>query len=133
MTNVIPSQFNRSEVFIQVSGSLGSLSASNVYFPSPLKNVTLLPPSISAYNFTTINSNSASVTIKSSAVAPFVFLSTSLPGTFSDNGFLLLPGAPVTLTFSGWTAFDVAQLAQSLQIKSLFDSYSAGHAEASLM
>ena len=65
--------------------------------------------------------SSATVTVSASAPAAWVFLETAVEGWFSDNGFILLPHEPKTLTFTGFEPFDAQALEASLQVRSLWD------------
>ncbi len=54
------------------------------------------------------------ITLTAAALAPFATLEADLPGRFSDNAVLLVPGTPVTLTFTpageGTPAFTLRHL-----------------------
>ena len=57
---------------------------------------------------------------RSSAVAAFVVLECDgLPGTFSDNAFLLLPWQPKRVTFTGRAPFELADLETAVSAVSL--------------
>jgi hypothetical protein len=56
---------------------------------------------------------------RSSAVALFVALECDIPGTFSDNAFLLLPWEPRAITFSGRAPFQLVDLQQAISAVSL--------------
>jgi len=73
-----------------------------------------------------VNVTSASLTVSSTAAAPYVWLETVIPGRFSDNGFAILPGEAVMVDFTAWAPFDPQQLIQGLKIRSLRDTYTRG-------
>ena len=64
---------------------------------------------------------SVDVAVHSDHVAVFVTLTTRAHGRFSDNAFLLLPSAPLTLQFVpfGEAALDMATLKSSLRVEHL--------------
>ncbi|XP_033967913.1 beta-mannosidase [Pseudochaenichthys georgianus] len=63
------------------------------------------------------------VTLHSSAVAPFVWLDVgNIPGRFSSNGFLML-SANTTVSFNAWRPTSAAELSKALTITSLADVY----------
>lgn len=65
------------------------------------------------------------VTLRSAAVAPFVWLDVGgVPGRFSSNGFLMV-SRNRTVAFHAWRPTSVAELSSSLSVRSLRDVYSA--------
>lgn len=56
---------------------------------------------------------------RSSAIALFVALECDIPGTFSDNAFLLLPWEPKAVTFTGRAPFQLPDLGQAISVVSL--------------
>jgi len=64
--------------------------------------------------------------VSSRLVAAAVQLETEVPGVFSDNGFLLLPFEPRTVTFTGRSDFKASDLQQSLTVMSLADTLAQG-------
>jgi hypothetical protein len=68
------------------------------YFPTPLSQCTL---SHAAITGTVLSSNATAIRLEITAntTAPYVFLSSTLPGRFSDNSFTLLPNQPSRLVF----------------------------------
>uniref|UniRef100_H3C1U4 Beta-mannosidase n=1 Tax=Tetraodon nigroviridis TaxID=99883 RepID=H3C1U4_TETNG len=63
------------------------------------------------------------VTLHAAAAAPFVWLDVGdIPGRFSSNGFLMV-SRNRTVTFHAWLPTSVAELAQSLSVRSLRDVY----------
>ena len=83
-------------------------------FLAPVKLVALPSPNVTVEMLDPIwlmqsspfpaeaSSLSLVVRLASTAPAPYLFLETPLPGLWSDNGFLLLPDSPRTLTFTSW-------------------------------
>jgi beta-mannosidase len=67
--------------------------ADNYFYPSDLKDVTLLAANISVVNGTKLNSQEFQFSLITNAVSPFVWLDydAKIYGRFDDNGFLLLP------------------------------------------
>ena len=56
--------------------------------------------------------------LSSNAVAPFVYLeSRNVPGSFSDNGFTILKGMQIFMSFNSWETFDVKQFSSGLTIR----------------
>ena len=64
--------------------------------------------------------------VSSRLVAAAVQLDTDVPGIFSDNGFLLLPFEPQTITFTGRSDFQASDLQRSLTFLSMADTLSGG-------
>lgn len=63
------------------------------------------------------------VTLKSSAVAPFVWLDVgNIPGRFSSNGFLMVT-RNATISFDAWHPTSVSELSRSLTVTTLADVY----------
>ncbi len=56
--------------------------------------------------------------LSSNAVAPFVYLeSRNVLGRFSDNGFTILKGGQIFMSFESWEKFDVKQFSSGLSIR----------------
>eukprot|EP00455_Lapot_gusevi_P046655 TRINITY_DN6177_c0_g1_i2.p1 TRINITY_DN6177_c0_g1~~TRINITY_DN6177_c0_g1_i2.p1 ORF type:complete len:114 (-),score=13.23 TRINITY_DN6177_c0_g1_i2:42-383(-) len=110
-------------------GPAPSLLSRNEVFPAPLKSIVLSPPNIVVVSISSngkhVSGYSTDVTIQSDHIAPYVFLETTVPGRFSDNGFLLLPGVPTVVTFWGFDDYSVDDFKKHLRIVSLHDTYSA--------
>ena len=62
---------------------------------------------------------SVAITVTTDKVAVYVTLTTLANGRFSDNAFLLLPAAPLTLQFHPFGALDLARLKASLRVEDL--------------
>ena len=83
-------------------------------FLAPLKLVALPYPNVtlevlgpaqqpeSSSSAAAASSSTLAVRLSCTAPAPYVFLETPLSGVWSDNGFVLLPDSPLTLTFTSW-------------------------------
>ena len=70
-----------------------------------------------------LSQNSASVTIISDQVAPFVFIETGIQGRWSDNGFLLFKNEAKKIVFNGWENFSISQLKDSIRVSTLSDTF----------
>ena len=97
-------------------------AVADLHFLAPPKQAPLARCNIEVEVSSTA-SNEAELTVVSDQPAPFVFLSTSIRGRFSDNGMLLMPGQKHSVTSHGWEEFDVTELKKGLTVKSLRDSY----------
>ncbi|EDV27731.1 uncharacterized protein TRIADDRAFT_21862 [Trichoplax adhaerens] len=99
-------------------GAASSLYLSAFKHPELLKNPKLK---------VTVKSKSASSTykimIKSSAIAPFTWLSSgSIRGRFSDNGYLT-SDATTFIEFYAWQNITMKMLQKNLKVMSLYDAY----------
>jgi len=74
-------------------GSDGTM-ARDVFAPKPYKTYDLLPPGV------TCKVEGCLLTLTAQALALFVAVEADVPGRFSANGFAMLPGQPVMLTFT---------------------------------
>jgi beta-mannosidase len=95
----------------------------NDYFPKPYKAYELPRPSISAI-WAEVD-GVAAVTLATDATALFTTISVDAPGIFSDNSITLIPGHPVTLTFTprhGKTV-EIAALAASTRVRNLAETF----------
>jgi hypothetical protein len=99
------------------AAAAGSTVEAQPYFPVPLAKAKLLPasvevtvtPSSTTPSSTTVtstnevstneSSNSFTVKLVANTTCPFTFLSSTTPGVFSDNTFLLLPDEPREVEF----------------------------------
>jgi beta-mannosidase len=61
----------------------------------------------------------AECTVTASASAVFVTLETALPGRFSENGYIVLPGDSKSVTFFGWEPYTAAVLNEGLTVRHL--------------
>ena len=73
-------------------GSDGTLDG-DVFAPRPYKTYDLQPPEIDCR----VDGNHLTLTVQTLAL--FVAVEADVPGRFTANGFAMLPGVPVTLTF----------------------------------
>uniref|UniRef100_A0A8C5NAY2 Beta-mannosidase n=1 Tax=Gouania willdenowi TaxID=441366 RepID=A0A8C5NAY2_GOUWI len=77
-------------------------------------------------NITVSDDSGFSVTLRSSSVAPFVWLDVgNIPGRFTSNGFLMV-SANRTVGFHAWRPTSAAELSNALTVTSLMDVYGAG-------
>lgn len=109
-------------VSFYLSTDHGHVSPTNYHFLSSLKNaVGLLKPHITA-NISQ-QGDTFVFTLETSAVAPFVWLDVgSIPGRFSDNGFLMTKKTR-TVLFYPWKPTSKNKLKQSFRVTSLADIY----------
>jgi len=116
--------FSRQDCFIQLLcySNGNALLSENHYYLTSIANVTLFDPSISITNVQQIDSQTASVTLMSIAVAPYTWVSTSIPGRFSDNAFIIYPYTQTTITFYGTASFSSTDLQNTLQVMSVYDT-----------
>lgn len=63
------------------------------------------------------------VSVSTVAVAAYVWLETSIGGRWSDNSMVVLPGRDRLIEFIGYEPFDADTLVDSLQIRSIRDTY----------
>ncbi|XP_048365176.1 beta-mannosidase isoform X2 [Sphaerodactylus townsendi] len=99
----------------------GELSSpSNYYFLSSLKDAEGLQKPHLAVSVSQAQDHFRLI-LETTAVAPFVWLDAGdIPGTFSDNGFLLAE-KKMTVLFHPWEGTSVAELNKSLSLTSLTD------------
>ncbi len=74
-------------------GSDGT-SDRDVFAPRPYKSYDLVPSGLR------VEVDGARITLTTQALALFVAIEADVPGRFSDNGFAMLPGQPLTLSFA---------------------------------
>eukprot|EP01106_Pelomyxa_sp_JSP_P016845 TRINITY_DN649_c0_g1_i2.p2 TRINITY_DN649_c0_g1~~TRINITY_DN649_c0_g1_i2.p2 ORF type:complete len:125 (+),score=29.90 TRINITY_DN649_c0_g1_i2:326-700(+) len=116
----------RTETVLELSwreSPSGNVLSTNNFYLSGFQYVNLPKPTITVKSITSVDSKTATVTVVSSAMAPFVFLQTDIEGRFSKNAFLLKPGVTQQVTFYGASDFTTTQLQSTLTITSLRDSY----------
>jgi len=108
-------------VYLSAQDSTGAQLAENSYFFSQFNPLQISLPlaQVKIVSVTSTGSNSVNVTIVSDAITLFVQLSTTIPGHFSENGFLLLPQQLRVVSFSGWQGFDIEELQASLSLQFL--------------
>jgi hypothetical protein len=68
------------------------------YFPTPLSKCALSHATITG-RITSRNTSTITMEIASNTTAPYVFLSSTLPGRFTDNSFTLFPNNPIKLMY----------------------------------
>lgn len=94
------------------------LTSNVLYFAMP-KNLKLEKPEITRKIVR--NAKGYAVTLTTNKLAKNVYLFSEMDGRFSDNYFDLLPGEPVTVTFT--SEKDINDFESKLAITSLFDSF----------
>jgi beta-mannosidase len=100
------------------------LLSKNVFYFTSLSKTQLPQVNWKFANWHQTSDTTATFTLSASVPAAYVWLETPLAGRFSDNGFLYLPSAPLSLTFYSWTApLNITQLQQTLTITSISDTY----------
>jgi len=107
---------------LEAQDSQGNFLSFNVFYFSSLTVVTLFNPKIEIQDIQVVSSTQVNFNIVSQAVAPFVMVSTSISGRFSENGILLLPGQPMQMSFFGWETFTLQQFTNSVNVKSIYDT-----------
>lgn len=114
-----------------VNTNTGQELAATEFYLTPIAQVALPQATISITNVTQVSATHASVSLISTAFAPYTWVETAtIAGHFSDNGFLAPANTSVTLDFWGDAPFNVADLAASLRVRSIVDTYSAASARA---
>ena len=78
----------------------GELIEAEPFFPSSLAAAALSPAHIEAKVQYSAAAAAHTITLRTNTTAPYVFVSSTAPGEFSDNSFVLLPGTPRILTFT---------------------------------
>jgi len=117
---------SRADCFIQLLcfTNDNTIVSENHYYLTSIANVTLSNPSITITNVQQLTSQTATVTLSSSSVAPYTWISTSIPGHFSDNAFILYTNIPKVVTFYGTVAFSSNYLQSTLLVMSVYDTLS---------
>ncbi|XP_064391180.1 beta-mannosidase-like isoform X2 [Halichondria panicea] len=116
------------EAFLHYTVMIPKSGVSNYtgnHFPANFSKVALEPATITPSHFTSASATKVMFNLSSNAVAPFVYLeSRNVPGRFSDNGFTILKGGQIFMSFESWEKFDVKHFSSGLSIRSLQDTYS---------
>lgn len=139
-----------SDCVIVVTGTITSPASPPVWpWPSPLPTNTLprevvwlseprestILPAHLTFQVTNLSPDgtSATVQVTSDVLAVYVWIESSIPGSWSDNGLCVLAGETVSLTFTppaGEVVLSsVAEFQESLRITSLTDTFPASHWE----
>lgn len=84
-------------LFFDWQGDDGT-AAHDIFAPRPHKAYDLLAPRLT--NRVSETADGWQIALEAGALAHFVAVEADCPGRFSDNAFALLPGRPVTLTFT---------------------------------
>ena len=114
-------KLNPNEVFLLVTyrGYMSGVSAKNIFYFTPPKDLNLPVPEIK--KSVKANGFGYTVTVSSDKLVKNLYLSTTLPGDFSENYFDLLPGESREIQFS--TTRKDPNFADKITIKSLIDTY----------
>ena len=97
-----------------VAGRDGAVASSHPILYEAPKNLKL---HTDARVLFTVDPVTHAVAVTTDKVALFVTLTTLAQGRFSDNAFLLLPGAPKVVQFVPFEGFDAAELAATLRVE----------------
>ena len=81
------------------------------------------PPSSAAATRRSELAASVWVNVSTSAVAAYVWLETLIPGRWSDNSMVVLPGRDRQVEFVGYEPFEAAGFVDRLQVRSIRDTY----------
>jgi beta-mannosidase len=114
-------KLNPADLFLIVTyrGHMSGVTAKNIFYFTAPKDLNLPTPVISK----TVDASSDGYTVKLSSdkLVKNLFLSTTLPGDFSENYFDLLPGETRKVQFR--TTKKDPKIADKIVVKSLVDSY----------
>jgi len=113
-------------VILQLWDDNNRTVADNHFYLSSLADVQQwLPKAMITIQSVTAGSspNEALVTLMSSAVAPYTYISTPVVGRFSENGFVLFPAQARTFAFYGMQNFSISYFASSLEVYSISDGF----------
>ena len=84
----------------------------------------LLSPSPPTDNQHTVGlATSVWVNVSTTAVAAYVWLETTIPGRWSDNSMVILPGRERLVEFIAYEPFDSDGFVEQLQVRSIRDTY----------
>jgi beta-mannosidase len=114
---------NADEVFYILQWSVNSQVVAENWFYLSSFNSVVLPNVQFDVTVLELSGRTATLQLQSTAVAPFVFVESTLSGRFSSNGFLTLPNTPISLSFYGWEDFTLSELQKSLVVRSLRGTY----------
>ena len=112
----------------------GAFDEHVVHMTAPANLLIVAPVKLSVAVAAAPNADgSVNVTVAADAVALFVTLTAMAPGRFSDNAFLLLPGAPRNVTWipfvAGDAAADYALLAATIRVEDMSAYVGVGEGE----
>src|SRR5690242_6851582 len=100
------------------------VSTQHPFWLSPIATAHLQRSTTTIVNITQSGPTQASVVLTSDYFAPYAWLETAtLSGRFSDNGFLMPPNSPVTITFTADDPFSLSELQSSLVVRTMVDVY----------
>ena len=99
------------------------LVAMNMVWLTEMKDAALAPhPELAISGMHKVAEDAASFQLTCKRTAAMVALDTSVPGTFSENLLTCVPDEPMSIGFSGRTAFDLADVVQTITVTSLADT-----------
>ena len=99
------------------------LVATNMVWLTEMKDAAVVPrPDVAVSGVHKVAEDAASFQLTCKRTAAMVALDTSVPGTFSENLLTCAPDEPTSIGFSGRTAFNLADLVQTLTVTSLADT-----------
>ena len=108
---------------IDVSDVAGSVRSHNTILFAPPRGLRLPAANVSAtVGEATPGTGHVPITLRSTATALYVVLTTAAAGRFSDNAFVLHSGEPRTVNFVAWSALGVVETAllhSSLRVEHL--------------
>ena len=105
-----------------IPASLPSISSSG-WDHCSLLQTSLPPPPSAGHNAADQLVTSVRVNVSTAAVAAYVWLETTLPGRWSDNSMMVLPGRPRLVEFIAYEPFDASSFIADLQMRSIRDTY----------
>jgi len=110
-------------VVLTASNSSGEQLSQNVFFLSNLTDVELPQANVTVVIGEQEGRNT-SLQVSTDLPAAYVFLSTPIPGRFSDNSLqVVLPNQPVMLQFYGWRDYTLQELQQSISLRHIRLTY----------
>ncbi|GAM17928.1 hypothetical protein SAMD00019534_011030, partial [Acytostelium subglobosum LB1] len=96
----------------------------NTHFFGPYKKLNLKAPYVHITNEEVNSEGLVELTIESREVALFVWLESTTPGNFSDNGFIMFKDRPCTIVFYPTQPLDADEpVAPKFNVFSLYDTY----------
>ena len=99
-----------------VTAADGSVASTHPVLYAAPKDLRL-PKANVQFALSDADKSAPSISVTTDAVALFVTFTTLAQGRFSDNAFLLMPGAPRTLSFLPFEGFDFDELESSLRVE----------------
>jgi beta-mannosidase len=119
---------NKTFISLELFDGASNLVSSHIVYPASLASVELLDPKITLSTEATLSSgpiSSLKLTLRCSNAAPYTWLDTSIPGTWSDNSIFCVPGRDYPLEFTGTAPFQKKLFQQNLQVKTLYSTHNS--------